>query len=71
MLTAERKFSGKIDAQNKKPLIRQNQATHEMVAGFLNPSTGEFEVACEINEENDIDSFLDEYELSVVMISKM
>jgi hypothetical protein len=42
-----------------------------MVAGFLNPTTGEFEVARRISEEDDIDAFLDEYELSVVMISKM
>jgi hypothetical protein len=71
MLTAKRKLSGKIDVQNKKPMIRQNQATREMVAGFLDPVTGEFEVACEIGSESDIDAFLEEYELSVVMISKM
>jgi hypothetical protein len=71
MLTAKRKLSGKIDVQNKKPMIRQNLATREMVAGFLDPVTGEFEVACEISEESDIDAFLEEYELSVVMISKM
>jgi hypothetical protein len=42
-----------------------------MVAGFLDPVTGEFEVAREIGGESDIDAFLEEYELSVVMISKM
>jgi hypothetical protein len=71
MLTANKQYSGKIDVQNKKPLIRRNKATREMVAGFLNPTTGEFEVARRISEEDDIDAFLDEYELSVVMISKM
>jgi hypothetical protein len=71
MLTAKKKVSDKIDVRNKKPMIRQNQATREMIAGFLDPTTGEFEVAYEINEENDIDAFLEEYDLSVVMISKM
>lgn len=52
-------------------MIRKIQATGEMIAGFLNPVTGDFEVAMEINDERDIDEFLDEYDLSVVMISKM
>ena len=42
-----------------------------MVAGFLDPETGVFEVAMEIGDERDIDEFLDRYDLSVVMISKM
>ena len=52
-------------------MIRKNQATGEMIAGFLDPVTGAFEVAMEINDERDIDEFLDEYDLSDVMISKM
>lgn len=52
-------------------MIRKNQSTGEMLAGFLNPITGDFEVAMEINDEQDIDEFIDEYDLSVVMISKM
>ena len=52
-------------------MIRKNQSTGEMVAGFLDPITGAFEVAMEINDERDIDEFLEEYDLSVVMISKM
>lgn len=70
MLVAKKEVS-KIDVVNKKPLIRKNQTTGEMVAGFLDPETGVFEVAMEINDERDIDDFLDEYDLSVVMISKM
>lgn len=42
-----------------------------MIAGFLDPETGIFETAMEINDERDIDEFLEEYDLSVVMISKM
>lgn len=71
MLVAKREVSERIDILNKKPMIRKNQSTGEMVAGFLDPITGAFEVAMEINDERDIDEFLEEYDLSVVMISKM
>lgn len=70
MLVAKREVS-KVDVVNKKPLIRKNQSTGEMVAGFLDPETGVFEVAMEISDERDIDEFLDRFDLSVVMISKM
>ncbi len=70
MLVAK-KEAVKIDVTNKKPLIRKNQSTGEMVAGFLDPESGVFEVAMEITDERDIDEFLDRYDLSVVMISKM
>ena len=70
MLVAKKEVS-KLDVLNKKPLIRKNQMTGEMVAGFLDPETGAFEVAMEIGDERDIDDFLDRYDLSVVMISKM
>ena len=70
MLVAN-KEAVKIDVANKKPLIRKNQSTGEMVAGFLDPESGVFEVAMEITDERDIDEFLDRYDLSVVMISKM
>ena len=71
MLVAKREVTQRIDILNKKPMIRKNQSTGEMVAGFLDPVTGAFEVAMEINDERDIDEFLEEYDLSVVMISKM
>lgn len=70
MLVAKKEVS-KIDVLNKKPLIRKSQTTGEMIAGFLDPQTGEFEVAMEIADERDIDEFLERYDLSVVMISKM
>lgn len=70
MLVAKKEVV-KIDVTNKKPLIRKNQSTGEMVAGFLDPESGVFEVAMEITDERDIDEFLDRYDLSVVMISKM
>lgn len=70
MLVAKKEVT-KIEVLNKKPLIRKNQSTGEMVAGFLDPETGVFEVAMEISDERDIDDFLEKYDLSVVMISKM
>lgn len=70
MLVAKKEVT-KVDVVNKKPLIRKSQSTGEMVAGFLDPETGVFDVVMEINEEKDIDEFLDTYDLSVVMISKM
>ncbi|MDE7321463.1 MAG: hypothetical protein K2N73_01820 [Lachnospiraceae bacterium] len=71
MLVAKREVSERIDILNKKPMIRKNQSTGEMLAGFLDPISGAFEVAMEINDEQDIDDFIEEYDLSVVMISKM
>ncbi|MCI7791172.1 MAG: aspartate dehydrogenase [Lachnospiraceae bacterium] len=71
MVVAKEKVVKKIEIANKKPLIRKNQETGEMVAGFLDPETGVFEVAMDITDERDVDEFLDCYDLSVVMISKM
>lgn len=71
MLATKKEVSRSIDILNKKPMIRKNQSTGEMVAGFLDPVSGAFEVAMEISDERDIDEFLEEYDLSVVMISKM
>ena len=71
MVVAKEKVVKKIEIANKKPLIRKSQETGEMIAGFLDPETGVFEVAMEIRDERDIDEFLDCYDLSVVMISKM
>ena len=40
MVVAKEKVVKKIEIANKKPLIRKNQETGEMVAGFLDPETG-------------------------------
>lgn len=60
-----------VKVLNGKAIIRQNQVTGEMAAGFINPETGDFETVMEIMDERDIDTFLETYDLSVVMISKM
>ena len=69
MLVAK-KEAVKIDVANKKPLIRKNQSTGEMVAGFLDPESGVFEVAMEITDERDIDEFLESYDLSVLIVTR-
>lgn len=71
MLLAKKEAREKINVRNKKPMIRKNTVTGEMAAGFLDPQTGVFEPVMEINDERDIDTFLEDYDLSVVMISKM
>ena len=71
MLLAKKDAHERINVRNKKPMIRKNTATGEMAAGFLDPQTGVFELVMEVNDERDIDTFLEEYDLSVVMISKM
>ena len=58
MVVAKEKVVKKIEIANKKPLIRKNHENGEMVA-------------MEVGDERDIDEFLDRYDLSVVMISKM
>lgn len=71
MLLAKKDAREKMNVRGKKPMIRKNTATGEMAAGFLDPQTGVFELVMEVNNERDIDTFLEEYDLSVVMISKM
>ena len=57
MLVAK-KEAVKINVANKKPLIRKNQSTGEMVAGFLDPESGVFEVAMEITDGNDFQNVI-------------
>lgn len=55
---------------SKVAMLKKDQATGQTVAGFLNKDTGVFEVVKEIATDKDIDQFMDEYDLSVVMVSK-
>lgn len=62
-----------MDTANKKPLLRKNTSKGKIYAGFLNIDTGEFEVVDEFpsNDEKGIERFLDKYDLTVVMMSKI
>ena len=53
---------------NKRPMIRKDNSTGQQVAGFLDRSTGEFEVVMNIRDDRDIDEFMEKYNLSVVEI---
>lgn len=59
------------DYKRMKPLIRKNKSTGEMIAGFLDPATNVYHTDMEIRNDKDIDTFLDKYDLSVVMVSKV
>ena len=62
-----------MDMENKKPLLRRSKAKGKIYAGFLNINTGEFIVDREfdIDNENEIDRFLDDYGITFVAMSKM
>lgn len=51
-----------------KAFIKKNKKTGIMEAGFFNIETEEFDVKMEIKSEIDLDNFLNEYDLSSVMI---
>ena len=58
------------DYKRMKPLIRKNKNTGEMIAGFLDTESGVYHTDMEVANDKDIDTFLEKYDLSVVMISK-
>ena len=59
------------DYKRMKPLIRKNKNTGEMIAGFLDPVSNVYHEDMEIRNDKDIDTFLDKYDLPVVIISKV
>lgn len=59
------------DYKRMKPLIRKNKSTGEMIAGFLDPVSGVYHTDMEVANDKDIDTFLDKYNLTVVMVSKV
>ena len=62
-----------MDMENKKPFLRRSNTTGKIYAGFLNVITGKFEIDREIdfNDENGVEKFMDDYNLTVVMITKI
>jgi len=55
---------------NERAVIKKNKSTGDMEAGFLNSDTGEFRFDRKINSDEDIDIFLEDNNLSVVVIKK-
>lgn len=58
------------DYKRMKPLIKKNKETGEKVAGFLDPESGVYHTDMEVANDKDIDTFLEKYDLSVVLVSK-
>ena len=56
------------DKENLKPVIRSSICTREKVAGFRDVKTGKFEEVMLINGSNDMDLFLEKYDISVAEI---
>ena len=49
------------DKENKKPVIRASICTGEMVAGFKNVHTGEFEEVMLVRNDQEINEFKSTY----------
>ena len=55
---------------NLKPIVRKNGVTGEMVAGFLDTTTGVFNAETEIQSDKDMDDFMEKHDITVLLISK-
>ena len=53
------------DKENQKPVIRSSICTGEKVAGFRDLHTGKFTEVMMIKDSNDMDLFLEKYDISV------
>ena len=51
------------DKENKKPVIRASICTGEMVAGFKNVHTGEFEEVMLVRNDQEINEFKSTYNI--------
>lgn len=60
-----------MDIGNKVPIIRKNRKDQMFDAGFLNRDTNQFEHDMDVKCDEDIDTFLDKYDLSSVSVSKL
>ena len=57
------------DRENLKPVIRSSVCTGEQVAGFKNIRTGKFSEVMLIRSDNDLDEFLQAYDISADELS--
>ena len=54
--------------ETQKPIIRSSICTGEKVAGFKDIRTGQFTEIMLIRDSKDMDTFLEEYDISVAEI---
>ena len=52
----------------EKPLIRASICTGEKVAGFKNLATGQFREIMLIRDDNDMDFYLEKYDIDIAEI---
>lgn len=57
------------DRVKSKPMIKQNEDTQKLEAGFLDSETGVFSPVSEVDQEDHIKEFMKAYGLSVVFNS--
>lgn len=55
--------------KSNKPMIKRNEATGKLEAGFLDGETGVFNPVSEIEKDEDMKKFMSAYGLSVVFNS--
>lgn len=58
------------DKENQKPVIKTSICTGKQVAGFRDIHTDKFTEAMLIRGSRDLDTFLEDYDVSVVEITK-
>ena len=58
------------DRENQKPVIRSSICNGEKVAGFRDVKTGKFAEIMLIRDNEDLDRFLEDYDISVAEIEK-
>lgn len=58
------------DKENLKPVIKASICTGEKVAGFKDIRTGKFTEIMLIQDNRDLDAFLEMYDIGVAEISK-
>ncbi len=57
-------------AEKAKVIMRQN-STGERFAGYMDEMSGEFKTVMVIRDEQDLDNFLDMYDVSYVRIDRV
>lgn len=57
------------DISKSKPMIKRNEATQKLEAGFLDSETGVFSPVSEVEQDDHVKEFMKAYGLSVVFNS--
>lgn len=66
----KKKYKITYDKTGKRPVIRSSICTGERVAGFKDNQTGKFEEIMLLRDENDLEEFLERYDVDKTDIIK-